>query len=63
MGILSSKWEMPDEQKLRHAIETVGTQWVDLDESNRTVSYRKPGVDINLGGIGKGYAIDFVSSD
>ena len=57
-GFFRQSGEMPDEQKLRHAIETVGTQWVDLDESNRTVSYRKPGVDINLGGIGKGYAID-----
>ena len=36
----------------------VGMQYVVLDPTARTVRYLRPGLEINLGSIGKGYALD-----
>ena len=38
--------------------ERVGSQWVELDRDQGTIRFRKTGIEINLGGIGKGYALD-----
>jgi FAD:protein FMN transferase len=40
------------------AMQCTGMKHVILDSEQRTVRYRKPGLEINLGGIGKGYALD-----
>ncbi len=40
------------------ALATVGSQHVTLDDSQGTVRFKVPGVEINLGSIGKGYALD-----
>ena len=34
---------------------------VDLDPAARTIRFRRPGVRLNLGSIGKGYALDRAS--
>jgi len=64
-GPLSQVWgfhrrqgRFPDENDVRQALDTVGSQWVELDAENRTIRFRKPGVEINLNAIGKGYALD-----
>ena len=57
-GFYRQEGRMPEEEELQKALEKVGTPWVELDASNQTVRYSRPGIDINLGGIGKGYAID-----
>lgn len=57
-GFYRQEGRMPEDKELQEALERVGTPWVELDASNRTVRYTRPGIDINLGGIGKGYAID-----
>jgi thiamine biosynthesis lipoprotein len=36
----------------------VGRCWLELDPSASAIRFRKPGVEINLGAIGKGYALD-----
>ena len=36
----------------------VGADKLDLDPQRRTVGFRVPGMEINLGSIGKGYALD-----
>ena len=38
--------------------EKVGMQWATLDAERRTVRFQRPGLEINLGSIGKGYALD-----
>jgi thiamine biosynthesis lipoprotein len=64
-GPLSKVWGfyrraggIPDETSLAEALSRVGTQWLELDHQRRTVRFGKQGLEINLGGIGKGYALD-----
>lgn len=49
---------MPDPAALAAARDATGMQWVELDPAEMTVRFRKPGVMVDLGGIGKGYALD-----
>jgi thiamine biosynthesis lipoprotein len=41
-----------------HLLDGVGMQHVRLDPERRSVRYLVPGLEINLGSIGKGYALD-----
>jgi thiamine biosynthesis lipoprotein len=47
-----------DAEKLAEARALVGWQNVRLDEKKRTVQLLKPGMQLDLGGIAKGYAAD-----
>jgi len=49
---------IPTPQQLAEAMERVGSHLVELDSKQRTVWFRQPGVELNLGSIGKGYALD-----
>jgi thiamine biosynthesis lipoprotein len=64
-GALSAAWgftrgprRVPDPATLAEARERTGQQHLRLDRERRTVSFDRPGIVINLGSIGKGYAID-----
>jgi thiamine biosynthesis lipoprotein len=64
-GALSLAWgftrgprRIPDAETLADARERTGSQHLRLDPARRTVAFDRPGVVINLGSIGKGYAID-----
>jgi thiamine biosynthesis lipoprotein len=50
--------QLPDPQKLSQARSLVGYQNIRLDEKARTVQLLKPGMQLDLGGIAKGYAAD-----
>jgi FAD:protein FMN transferase len=50
--------QLPDPQKLAQARALVGYQNLRLDEKARTVQLLKPGMQLDLGGIAKGYAAD-----
>src|SRR5713101_5685469 len=50
--------ELPDPKALAQAWELVGYANVRLDAKKRTVQLLKPGMQLDLGGIGKGYAAD-----
>ena len=43
---------------VKQALENVGSGKVRLDRTTRTVRFLQPGVELDPGGIGKGYAID-----
>jgi thiamine biosynthesis lipoprotein len=49
---------LPDPEKLAEARALVGWQNVRLDRAKRTVHLLKPGIQLDLGGIAKGYAAD-----
>jgi thiamine biosynthesis lipoprotein len=49
---------MPDPEKLKAALELVGYENVKTDEKEHTVRLLKPGMQLDLGGIAKGYAAD-----
>lgn len=64
-GPLSKAWgfyrrqgSIPDEASLAEALEKVGSQYVQLDAAQQAVRFTRGGVELNLGSIGKGYALD-----
>ena len=57
-GFFRRQGRMPDDTQLADALGRVGSQWIHLNETSGTIRFTKPGVEINLGGIGKGYALD-----
>jgi thiamine biosynthesis lipoprotein len=68
-GALSIAWgffkgprRVPDPATLDDARARTGQHHVTLDPGRLTVSFDRPGIVINLGSIGKGYAIDRAAS-
>jgi FAD:protein FMN transferase len=64
-GALSEAWgfvkgpkRVPDEPTLADARDRTGWHHLRLDPERRSVAFDREGVRINLGSIGKGYAID-----
>ena len=57
-GFVNNRGHFPSPDLLEEARSRTGMHLVHLDASNRTISLERPGVQIDLGGIGKGYAID-----
>jgi thiamine biosynthesis lipoprotein len=53
-----SAGRIPTESELAAARACVGIDQVSLDESRSTVRYARPGVRVDFGSIGKGYALD-----
>jgi len=49
---------LPDAGELDAGLEVLDYRLVELDRERRTVAFAAPGVRLNLGGIGKGYAIE-----
>lgn len=48
----------PDEKQIAAALPGINYRHVELDKKNRTVHFSRPGVRVDLGGIGKGHAVD-----
>lgn len=57
-GFLRREGRMPSAEEIERALQLVGGRHLHLDVAQETVSFDRPGVEINLGGIGKGYALD-----
>lgn len=57
-GFFRSGGRIPGEDELAEARARVGYRHVLLDPQRRTVRFRRPGVELDLGGIAKGYAVD-----
>ncbi len=49
---------VPNESEIAQTLAQTGIEGVQFDDSAKTVQFRHPGVELNLGGIGKGYALD-----
>ncbi|EAQ77808.1 FAD:protein FMN transferase [Blastopirellula marina] len=60
-GFYQRKGRVPEKEELAAALAKVGSQHLTLNAENRTVFYERAEMEINLGGIGKGYALDRVS--
>lgn len=56
------KGAMPAVDALVEALDLVGWSLVTLDEEGQTVELAKPGMQLDLGGIGKGYAADAIAA-
>jgi FAD:protein FMN transferase len=64
-GPLISLWRacraegrIPDANEISQALSVTGMSHVLFDEAAQTVRFDQPGVEINLGAIGKGHAVD-----
>jgi thiamine biosynthesis lipoprotein len=57
-GFYKGSGHMPHRAEVRGAFDHIGYQNLLLDRQNQTVKFEKKGMDIDPGGIGKGYAVD-----
>lgn len=57
-GFYKGSGRLPHRAEIRVVMARVGYQNVILDPRNKTVRFAKKGVEIDPGGIGKGYAVD-----
>lgn len=57
-GLAGGEGRVPSGEELSAALEVTGMDLIDLDPENYTVLFEREGVMIDLGAIGKGYAID-----
>jgi thiamine biosynthesis lipoprotein len=57
-GFFQRQGRVPTPQERQEALAHVGMKWVELNSQARSVRFGKPGMQINLGSIGKGYALD-----
>jgi len=57
-GFYRREGRMPSSEEVSHAQSSVGSQWMKLDKQNCTVHFENPRLEINLGSIGKGHALD-----
>ena len=61
-GFFRGEGRMPSSDELAAARRHVGRAHVILDPVEKTVRFDEPGVELDLGGIAKGYAVDRVVS-
>ncbi len=57
-GFYKGTGRLPKKEEVARALEKVGYGKIVLDPSARTVRFTQPGVELDPGGIGKGYAVD-----
>lgn len=57
-GFFRGSGRIPDEESLQRARSVTGMHLVHLDETDRTIRFERKGVMLDLGAIGKGYAVD-----
>lgn len=68
-GALSEAWgfsrrqgRKPSDEEIATVLACVDSESLEIDEAAQTVRLQRPGVKLNPGGIGKGYALDRVAS-
>ena len=57
-GFYRRQGSVPSEAALAETLPRIGSQHLRLDPAERTIAFALEGVELNLGAIGKGYALD-----
>lgn len=57
-GFYRRQGSIPRPDELRSAMELVGSRHLILEDARRSIAFARQGVELNLGSIGKGYALD-----
>lgn len=60
-GFFARQGLVPSDAEVEETVGRVGMGHVELDSAARTVRLHRPGMEINLGAIGKGFVIDEVA--
>jgi thiamine biosynthesis lipoprotein len=60
-GFLAGPGRQPSAEQIEAALARTGMNRVVLDEKHRTIRFTTPGVELSLGGIGKGWALDQIA--
>jgi FAD:protein FMN transferase len=61
-GFVRREGRLPEQGEIEESMNRVGMGSVKLADEKRSVSFSKEGIEINFGAIGKGFALDKVSS-
>ena len=59
-GFFRGRGNLPKNESIAEVLPRIGMNHVLLDAGRRTVHFDTPGVEIDLSGIGKGYAVDSI---
>ncbi len=57
-GFAQRRGEIPSQEALTRALDSVGSQLLELEEESQSVRFHHPDLELNLGGMGKGYTLD-----
>lgn len=57
-GFFRGEGRLPSAREIKATLKTIGYKHVTLNNTKRTIAFDLPGVEIDLGGIAKGYAVD-----
>ena len=57
-GFYRREGRMPGEEEIAAVLSRVGSQYLELDATAQSAHFARSGMELNLGGIGKGYALD-----
>jgi thiamine biosynthesis lipoprotein len=59
-GFFRGQGKLAEPEAVQEALSVVGSNLLELDPAERTVRFLREGMQVHLGGIGKGYAVDEV---
>jgi thiamine biosynthesis lipoprotein len=57
-GFFLRQGRLPAQHEIQEALQRVGSRWLEFCDERQSVRFQRAGMEINLGAIGKGYALD-----
>jgi thiamine biosynthesis lipoprotein len=60
-GFDKRRGSVPSQDRIDEALVRVGSSELKFDQDAKSIQFLKPGVELNLGGIGKGHALDRIA--
>lgn len=57
-GFHRRQGRFPPPEEIDETLQRVGSQHLQLDSGTLTIHFKRPGMELNLGSVGKGYALD-----
>ncbi|MEJ2008398.1 MAG: FAD:protein FMN transferase, partial [Acidobacteriota bacterium] len=57
-GFFRGRGQLPSQPELAQVLKRIGYEHVKLDAATRTIRFDEPGIEIDLGAIAKGYAVE-----
>jgi len=57
-GFKDKRYRIPGGDEIKSALRLVGADKIILQEANNVIKFKVPGMEVDLGGIAKGYAVD-----